>query len=253
MACVRTEMCKVKVGINFEYDCLKLIKKINEYHFKYFPKNNLNDYFVHRRVMEMNPHTEDYWNDNTDEEGETIINNEYINKEVCDYMITKLCNFWLVDCEVPLDIKLFERIVSINMECMCGKGKVWEYGTVKKHRFYLQNPLLNFIELSRDTEKEDIWREFEYDYIRVYFEDMGTNFYRTYGIPYKSRLVISNRLENINKFQKMILDFNKKCKGDLNNYFIRKIQMWWKKKLYNPHTPLGKRFALQQIEFAFEE
>lgn len=34
---------------------------------------------------------------------------------------------------------------------------------------------------------------------------------------------------------------------------IINIQREWKRKLYNPHTELGKRFALKQIEWAYEE
>lgn len=63
----------------------------------------------------------------------------------------------------------------------------------------------------------------------------------------------NERYENMKIFQKILIKNNKKWKGNIKNMYAKKIQMWWKKKLYNPHTDLGKRFALKQIEFAFDE
>ena len=52
-----------------------------------------------------------------------------------------------------------------------------------------------------------------------------------------------------NQYEKFVEKYN----GDIVDYYVRKIQQRWKKKLYNPHTELGKKFALKQIAWAFEE
>jgi hypothetical protein len=53
-------------------------------------------------------------------------------------------------------------------------------------------------------------------------------------------------------------EFNYKDKGSiyLLDKFIKKvriIQQWWKSILLNPHTKIGKQYALKQIEWAFAE
>ena len=69
----------------------------------------------------------------------------------------------------------------------------------------------------------------------------------------KEQTIWEEKLRLMDIYTKIIIYNNKKWKGNIKNKYAKKIQMWWKRKLYNPHTELGKRFALKQIEWAFEE
>ena len=91
-------------------------------------------------------------------------------------------------------------------------------------------------------ELEDDW-----DFVKDYVENFDPQYPHSIGRMFSNMETKSEYMEN--KF----LEFIKKYKGDVEDYYVRKVQQRWKEKLYNPHTELGKRFALKQIEWAFEE
>ena len=86
-----------------------------------------------------------------------------------------------------------------------------------------------------------------YQITRKSLKRLGNKIYKDWGINYGE-----SEFFNLSKEGQQAIK-TKEFKLFLVARKILQIQKAFKKKLYNPHTPLGRRFALNQIAFAFDD
>ena len=130
------------------------------------------------------------------------------------------------------------NVINFKMECFNDTGNIYIMEDMVKVAKILQEYYDDSCCLYEGC---DDWEE-----LKSFFEE-------NIELEGESKYLFSNAETIPNFIEEAYNNFCEKYKGDIKDYYARKIQRRFKEKLYNPHTELGKKFALKQISWAFEE